>query len=129
MLPSLDGRPLLDANHQGPIILVFIPTLLCSSGILVVATIVVRLRNGVNLSLQWSNPVGECRGEWVALDLQDRRTSLGQPSATVASSPSYSASRPVLILSPSFLGLVGLCQPDNDAHSDYGVVCDHLQSD
>ena len=56
-LASNNGRPILDANHIGPIVLIFIPTFLCPAGLLVIATMLVRNRTGVNFSWSWMNPV------------------------------------------------------------------------
>ena len=56
-LASEDGRPILDGNHLGPLVLIFIPTFLCPAGLLVISTIIVRHRAGAAFSWTWSNPV------------------------------------------------------------------------
>ena len=51
------SRPIISAGHEGPIILIFVPTFLCPAAVLIIATITVRLRTGAVISLEWTNTV------------------------------------------------------------------------
>lgn len=59
MITGPDGRPILDANHQAAIVVIFVVTFLCPATLLVFATIHVRLRAGVlqAWTWKWTNPV------------------------------------------------------------------------
>ncbi|RMZ04721.1 hypothetical protein D0864_02665 [Hortaea werneckii] len=59
MITGPDGRPILDANHQAAVVVIFVVTFLCPATLLVFATIHVRLRAGVlqAWTWKWTNPV------------------------------------------------------------------------
>ena len=57
MLTGEDGRPILDASHQGAILVIFMPTFLCPATLFVLSTMIVRKRAGVSISWSWTSPV------------------------------------------------------------------------